>query len=93
MQFEWDEEKAANNFKKHGVSFAEAETVWDDYFYIDVFDDEHSIEEKRFLIFSESEQNRLLVVSYTEREHSVRIISARELTPQERRNYEQGHFE
>ena len=75
------------------MSFEEAETVWDDYFYIDLYDEEHSEEEKRFFIVGESNQNRLLVVSYTERENSIRIISARELTPKERRDYEQGHFE
>ncbi len=93
MQFEWDKEKAATNLKKHGVSFEKAKTVWDDYFYIDLYDEEHSEEEKRFLIVGESNRNRLLVVSYTERENSVRIINSRELTPKERRDYEQGHFE
>ncbi len=93
MQFEWDKEKAEINLKKHGLSFEEAKTVWDDYFYIDLYDDEHSEEEKRFLIAGESNRNRLLIVSYTETENSVRIISARELTPKERRDYEQGHFE
>ncbi len=93
MQFEWDKEKAAGNLKKHGVSFEEAETVWNDYFYVDLFDDEHSIEENRFLIIGESEGKRLLIVSYTERESRVRIISARELTAKERKDYEHGHFE
>jgi uncharacterized DUF497 family protein len=93
MQFEWDKEKAENNLKKHGVSFTEAETVWGDYFYIDLFDNEHSIEEKRFLIIGESQGKRLLIVSYTERESCVRIISARELTPKEKRDYEHGRFE
>jgi uncharacterized DUF497 family protein len=93
MQFEWDKEKAEKNLKKHDVSFEEASTVWDDYFYADLFDDNHSIEENRFLIFGESAQNRLLIVSYTERENCVRIISARELTPKERKDYEQGYFE
>lgn len=93
MQFEWDKTKAEINLKRHGVSFAESETVWDDYFYVGLFDDEHSVEENRFLIIGESVQNRLLIVSYTERENSVRIISARELTLKETRDYEQGHFE
>lgn len=81
MQFEWDAEKAEANLKKHGVSFEEAETVWNDFFYIDLFDEEHSVEEKRFLMIGESEQKRLLIVSYMERENKVRVISARELTP------------
>ena len=65
MQFEWDKGKAAGNLRKHGVSFDEAETVWADYFYIDLFDDEHSAEENRFLIVGESNGKRLLIVSYT----------------------------
>ena len=93
MQFDWNERKAESNLKKHGISFAEAETVWGDYFYIDLFDEEHSFEENRYLIFGESAQTRLLVVSYTEKENCLRIISAREMTPKERRDYEQGHFE
>ena len=59
------------------MSFEEAITVWDDYFYIDLEDDEHSTIERRFLIVGESNQNRPLIVSYTERENNVRIISAR----------------
>jgi len=93
MQFEWDKQKAASNLKKHGVSFEEAETVWNDYFYIDLYGDEHSVEENRFLMVGESGEKRLLIVSYTERENRVRIISARELTPKERKDYEHGHFE
>lgn len=93
MHFEWNKEKAASNLKKHGVSFEEAETIWDDYFYVDLFDKGHSIEEKRFLIVGESNAKRLLIVSYTERESRVRIISARELTSKERKDYEHGHFE
>lgn len=93
MQFEWDEAKAESNFKKHGVNFEEAETVWRDYFYIDLFDDEHSVEENRFLMIGESEGKRLLIVSYTERKSRVRIISARELTAKERKDYESGRFE
>jgi len=93
MQFEWDKEKAGINFQKHGVSFEEASTVWDDYFVVDLYDDDHSIEENRFLIAGESVQNRLLIVSYTEKHGKIRIISARELTPKERREYEHGRFE
>ena len=63
MRFEWDEAKAVGNLKKHDVSFVEAETVWNDYFYIDLFDDEHSVEENQFLIIGESIQKRLLIVS------------------------------
>lgn len=93
MQFEWDSKKAKLNSVEHGVSFEEAKTVWNDFFNIDLFDDEHSEGERRFLMVGESAQNRLLIVSYTERENKVRIISARELTAKEKRDYEHGNFE
>jgi uncharacterized protein len=93
MQFEWDNEKAEINLKKHDVSFEEAQTVWQDLFFVDFYDASHSIEENRFLILGESVNKRLLIVSYTERENTIRIISARELTPKERRDYEHGEFE
>ncbi|MBK9215880.1 MAG: BrnT family toxin [Chloracidobacterium sp.] len=93
MQFEWDQEKAALNLRKHGVGFDEAKTVWDDLFHIDLFDHLHSVDENRFLMVGESSSGRLLIISYTERENRVRIISVRELTPRERRDYEHGYFE
>lgn len=93
MKFEWDSEKATLNLKKHGVGFDEATTVFDDLFNIDFYDPKHSTQEHRFLIVGESNRQRLLIVSYTERNDKIRIISARELTAQERRNYEHGKFE
>ena len=93
VSFEWDPTKADANLAKHGVSFDEAVSVWQDYFYIDLFDDEHSNDEKRFLMIGESSSKRYLIISYTERQNTIRIISARELTPKERREYEHGHYE
>lgn len=93
MNFEWDDNKAAANFKKHGISFEEAATVWSDYFNIEFFDPDHSEGESRYLMIGESKSKRLLIISFTERENRVRIISARELTPAERRDYEHGYFE
>ena len=93
MEFDWDKEKAKINLKKHDVNFDEASTVWKDFFSIDLFDEKHSESENRFLMVGESENGRLLIVAYTEREDKIRIISARELTPKERRDYEHGHFE
>ena len=93
MKYEWDDEKAALNIKKHGVGFDEAATVFDDLFNVDFYDPKHSIEEHRFLIIGESNLQRLLIVSFAERDDKIRIISARELTPKERRNYEHGKFE
>lgn len=89
MQFEWNPEKAALNFKKHDVDFVEAETVFGDPLAKIFDDDEHSLDEKREIIIGHSIQNRLLIVSFTERENdTIRIISARITTPKERRDYE-----
>ena len=93
MQFEWNRGKAESNLKKHGVSFDEAKTGWSDLFNVDLFDDEHSEGERRFWMVGESAQNRLLIISYTERESKIRVISTRELTPKERKDYEHGNFE
>ena len=90
MGFEWDEEKAAANLAKHGVSFAEAQTVFDDPLYVDFFDPDHSFDEQRYIIVGESRQGRLLLVSYTERDNATRLISAREVTRSEREAYEEG---
>jgi uncharacterized DUF497 family protein len=89
MEFEWDGNKADSNIEKHNVSFVEAETVFGD-FLARIFDDEeHSIGEKRNGIIGHSINNRLLLVSFTERpDDIIRIISAREATPKERRKYE-----
>lgn len=94
MEFDWDPQKAEQNPKNHdGVTFEEAKSVWDDLFNIEFFDGDHSDDENRFLIVGESSAGRLLIVSFTERYEKVRIISARELTSKERRDYEHGHFE
>jgi len=90
MSFEWDEEKARANLEKHDVSFEEAQTVFDDPLYVDFHDPEHSYEEHRYIILGESRQGRLLLVSYTERGGVIRLISSREATPAERRDYEEG---
>ncbi len=90
MRFDWDENKAVSNRSKHGVSFEEAKTVFDDPLYVDFYDPAHSEEEDRYLIVGESNQRRLLIASYTERGNLIRLISAREVTRTERKVYEQG---
>lgn len=90
MEFEWDQSKAASNFKKHGVSFEEAKTVFDNSLAV-IFDDgTHSRGEQREIIIGHSRQNRLLLIAFTERSGNVRIISARLATRQEREDYEQN---
>ena len=85
--FEWNDEKAALNLEKHGVSFEEVRTVFDDPLYIGFPDPAHSHNEFRFIAIGQSAQDRLLMVAYTERKDRIRIISAREATPKERRKY------
>lgn len=89
MQFEWDTKKDSANLKKHKVDFAEAETVFGDPL-AKIFDDDlNSVDEKREIIIGHSINNRLLLVSFTERENdTVRIISARPPTSKERKDYE-----
>ncbi len=88
MEFEWDPGKAGQNLAKHGIAFAEAATVFKDPLERTIPDPDHSLDESRFLSLGLSLAGRLLVVSYPERSSRIRIISAREATPRERRTYE-----
>jgi uncharacterized DUF497 family protein len=87
MNFEWDENRAAINLKKHGVSFDKAKSIFDDPLYIDFYDPDHSEGENRYIIMGLLLQNRLLLVAYTERGDAIRLISARETTRVERKLY------
>ncbi|WP_204102734.1 MULTISPECIES: BrnT family toxin [Spirulina sp. CCY15215] len=89
LQFEWDEQKANLNLKKHGINFEDAKAVFvDPLAYI--FDDEwHSMGEKREIIIGHNLKNYLLLVSFTERANKIRIISARLVTKKERKDYEE----
>lgn len=89
MDFEWDATKARSNENKHGVSFFEACEVFDDDHSSAVRDPDHSVDEDRYLIFGASKGLRYLVVSYAERGGRIRLISARQMTPRERKAYEQ----
>ena len=89
MKFEWDDTKAANNIKKHGVTFNEASTVFRDPLAITYADPEHSIGEYCYLTFGRSIMNRLIVVAHSDRNDKVRLISAREMTRSERKDYEE----
>ena len=88
MQFEWDDNKAKSNQKKHQISFEEATTVWTDTLALIAPDPEHSLTEEREWIIGESYQGRLLVVVYTMRGDIIRIISARLATKREKKQYE-----
>lgn len=92
MEFEWNDSKATANLKKHGVSFEEAKSVFFNALAI-IFDDEaHSVSEKREILVGHSKNNRLLLVSFTERPHAIRIISARLATRRELEDYERQSF-
>lgn len=86
-RFEWNAQKADRNLREHDVSFQEAATVFDDPFFSVYRSDEHSIDEDRYVIIGTSDHDRLLAVAFAQRK-GPRIISARKLTPRERRNYE-----
>lgn len=90
VQFEWDPAKAAANLKKHGVTFHEAATVLGDPLSTTFPDETHSVEDRRFVTIGASRQGRLLVVAHTERNDTIRIISARRATRRERVFYEQS---
>jgi len=89
LSFEWDSEKAARNLAKHGVSFGEAETVFGDPLGRIVTDPRHSEDEERYVLLGLSQRQRLLAVMFTERAEQVRIISARQATRSERKDYEE----
>ena len=84
-QFEWDDEKAALNFKKHGITFETAAKVFGDENRIEEYDEEHSIDEDRWKVIGMV--GKIVFVIYTERGDYTRLISAREATPRERRRY------
>ena len=90
MNFDWDEKKAQSNIINHEVTFEEAKTIFDDPLYLDFFDPDHSETENRYLRFGMSNWHRILLVSYTERGDTIRIISARSATRNERKAYEQA---
>jgi uncharacterized DUF497 family protein len=90
-RFEWDDQKAVSNNTKHGVSFEEATTVFDNPLAVIFDDDAHSDNEQRELIIGHSTDGRLLIVAFTERAAGVvRIISARHATKRERLDYEEN---
>ena len=90
MQFEWDSKKERANVRKHGVTFDEALTVFFDPLAAIHDDPDHSLGEHREIIIGHSSRDRLLLVSFTERnEDVVRIINARPAEPDEHRDYEE----
>ncbi|NIM48952.1 MAG: BrnT family toxin [Gemmatimonadales bacterium] len=89
LTFEWDPDKNEQNLRKHGVSFSEGATVFGDPLSLTIEDPDHSVYEERLLTMGLSYRRRLLVVSHTERQGWIRIISARLATAHERKTYEE----
>ena len=90
MQFEWDDAKARANMRKHAISFAEAMSCFYDPRQVAFHDPDHSKDEERELPVGHSNKGRLLIVIYTIRADTIRIISARRATRQEAKVYAQG---
>jgi hypothetical protein len=88
FEFEWDDEKAESNLKKHDVSFDEAATIFNDPNIATLADPDHSVDEERYVSLGVSVMMRLLSVSHTYRKERIRIINARKATSAEKKNYE-----
>jgi uncharacterized DUF497 family protein len=92
VKFEWDPNKAAANMRRHGVSFEEASTVFGDPLARTFADPDHSDSaEERELTFGTSADGRALVVAHCERKGRTRLITARQITRHEKRDYEEGN--
>lgn len=85
MVFEWDESKNVINKQKHGISFETAAHVFDDPYYVEMYDFVHSTSEERFIAIGKV--GNVLFVVFPERSENIRLISARLATESERRLY------
>ena len=93
MKFEWDNNKARANIRKHGVSFEEASTVLADFLSVTIPDPLHLQNEERLVTIGQSERQRLLVVVHIERGDVIRLVCARQATVRERKRYEEKYGE
>jgi uncharacterized DUF497 family protein len=94
MKFEWDREKEKINIKKHGISFSDAKTVFNDPLQLSIPDEFHSENEERWITVGMMKERKVVVVVHNYRdmknEEIIRIISARSATPKEKRQYMNG---
>jgi len=88
--FAWDPDKAEKNISKHGVDFDEGSSIFDDPMFITFLDEEHSIDEERYITIGLSNRGRLLLVAHAERNDSIRIISVRKATINEEKFYREA---
>lgn len=91
INFIWDKNKAKLNLGKHNLSFEDAATVFADPLAFIFDDDEHSRKEQRNLIIGHTKKNKVIIVSFTERDQHIRIISARKTTKKEKQDYEENN--
>lgn len=87
LRFDWDPNKAKSNWRKHGVTFDEARTVFADFGSGTMPDPLHSEVEDRAVTVGRSDADRVLVVVHTDEGDTIRIISARSATKRERHDY------
>jgi uncharacterized DUF497 family protein len=92
VTFEWDESKNRSNFRKHGIWFEEAQTVWSDVHATEFHDPEPGTADERFLRIGYSTRDRILLIVFCEKGggNVVRIISARKATSKEKKAHEEG---
>ena len=92
MRFAWDEDKNRTNYSRHRVWLEEAQTIWADESAVEFFDPDHSGDEDRYIRIGYSSISRLLLVVFCERDEgeTMRLISARKATKNERSQYEEG---
>ncbi|MBN4004829.1 BrnT family toxin [Nostoc sp. LPT] len=88
MAYQWDTDKAAANLRKHGIDFTDAVTVFSDDLAITITDER--FDEERFITIGIDAFSRVLIVVYTWRNDEIRLISARQATRYEQKQYEEG---
>ena len=90
ISFTWDRTKSRGNLRKHGIGFEEASTAFGDPLSLTIPDPDHSEDEARWQLIGLTKRGRLVVVAHIEMTRTVRIISARLATRNERKTYEEG---
>ena len=88
LTFEWDQNKSDENERKHGITFEEAKTAFNDPFAITIDDPDHSDDEYRYIDIGFSSKGRVIIVWYTEKSQNICIIGCRKATRYERKTYE-----
>ncbi|AFZ43971.1 protein of unknown function DUF497 [Halothece sp. PCC 7418] len=88
MKYQWDNNKATGNLRKHGIDFADAVSIFKDDLAITIFDER--FEEERYVTIGIDALGRVLVVVYTVRGDEIRLISARKATRKEQQQYQEG---